>query len=74
MATSKIHLNSKLKLAFRTEPDINNKQTTKTRTLNNARPEADSETLYDLALKMSGLQKHSLIGIYTQDEYELVKE
>lgn len=69
MAVNTKHLNSKLKVQFKTEPDMNNKQTTKT--LNNAGPEADSEALYEIALKMGKLQKHALSGVYRQEEYEL---
>lgn len=74
MAINTNHLNSKLKIVFKTEPDADNKQFIKTRTINNPKPEADSETLYNFALEMSGLQKHTVLGIYKQDEYSLVKD
>lgn len=73
MAVNKVPANSVLRLELQTGVDGNGNPVYRNRSLNNAKPAAVDQDLFDVATSLVGLQEYTLSGISRVDNAQLVE-
>lgn len=73
MAVSKVPANSVLRLQLRVGVDANGSPVYRNRSLNNVKPAATDQDLFDVANALAALQEYPLNGISRIDGAQLVE-
>lgn len=73
MAVNKVPAGSVLRLELQTGVDGNGNPVYRNRSLNNTKPAAADQDLYDVATSLAGLQEYTLSSISRVDSAELVQ-
>lgn len=73
MAVSKVPTASVLRLVLQTGVNAQGNPVLRNRNLNNIRPEAGDQDLFEVAQALAGLQEYALVGIARIDTARLVQ-
>lgn len=73
MAVSKVPTGTVLRLVLQTGVDAQGNPIYRNRNLNNVRPEASDQDLFEVAQALAGLQEYALVGITRIDSAKLVQ-
>ena len=74
MAVTENRLNSALVLKYQVGTKPDGGPDIRQKTFNNVNPDADHETLYEVAVALFSLSNHQLRGVFVRDMTELIEE
>ncbi|PMQ02380.1 MAG: hypothetical protein CBR30_01690 [Dictyoglomus sp. NZ13-RE01] len=72
MAVQSIPLMNQIRLLLVVGQDAQGNNITRYRTINNVKPDATDQDVYDVGVLLAGLQKHPLVKVLRENDEELI--